>query len=52
MNAKDRVYKGGPHWTRLEVVPEAGYSWASLIGMDHRQRLSYYKGRVYSHATL
>jgi hypothetical protein len=52
MNARDQVYKGDPHRTGPQMMLEARYRWVSLIVMDHRQILSYYKGRVHSHATL
>jgi hypothetical protein len=36
MDARDRVYKGGSHRTRTQVVPEVGFTWASLTRLDHR----------------
>jgi hypothetical protein len=52
MDARDRVYKGGPHQTGPQVEPKAGFMWARLTRLDHREKLSYYKGIAYSHATL
>ena len=36
MNARDQVYKRGPHRTGPNMAPEIELTWASLIGLDRR----------------
>jgi hypothetical protein len=46
------LQRGNSYLSGPRMMPEPGLRERIFIGPDHRKMLTYYKGRVCSHATL